>query len=175
MPLGLIPLLLLAIPLSEIAVFVLVGSQIGVLATIGLVLLTAASGAMLLRIQGFAIVSRLRSEIDAGRVPGRELASGVMILAAGLLLLTPGFITDTIGLLLFIPPLRERLWSFLSRRVLVRATAFSQRSASDRSGRPSGARTIDLDPEDFHSDHDPATPVNGGASPWRGPGRDRNS
>ncbi|MCV0394651.1 MAG: membrane protein FxsA [Rhizobiaceae bacterium] len=174
MPLGLIPFLFLAVPLSEIAIFVMVGSQIGVLPTIGLVLLTAVTGTILLRVQGFAIVSRVRAELDAGRIPGRELASGVMILAAGLLLLTPGFLTDTIGLLLFVPPVRDAIWSFVAARIVVRSASF--RAGMGGAGpfrRRQEDHTIDLDPEDFHTDRDPANrPDRSNDTPWRSLPRD---
>lgn len=157
--LPLLPFLLLAVPLTEIAVFVLVGSQIGVLPTIALVVLTAVTGAALLRHQGIATLMRIRTEVDAGRVPGRELVNGVMILAAGILLLTPGFVTDTIGLLLFVPPVRDFLWNAVGRRVVVVRPAATGRSGGARSG---GGPVIDLGDEEFRREPKPD-------SPWRGP------
>lgn len=171
LPTGLIPFLFLAVPLSEIAVFVMVGSQIGVLPTIGLVLLTAITGTILLRFQGFAIVSRIRAEMEAGRMPGRDLASGFMVLAAGILLLTPGFLTDTLGLLLFIPPVRDAIWSFLAARIVVRSDGFGPGGGPFR--RRQDDHTIDLDPEDFHTQQEDETKGGGGnATPWRPIGRD---
>ncbi|MDQ0313722.1 FxsA family protein [Amorphus orientalis] len=120
MPAGLLIFIaLLAIPATEIAVFVLVGGVIGVLPTIALVFLTAVIGSVLLRHQGLSLLTRIRSEMDAGRVPGSELGHGAMILAAGVLLLTPGFVTDTIGFLLFVPPVREGIWRFIRSRIAV--------------------------------------------------------
>ena len=113
-----IPLFLLALPFLEIAGFVIVGRQIGVLPTLGLVVASGMLGAILLRIQGFGVMTRIRKELDAGRDPSRELANGVMILLAGVLLLIPGFVTDIIGLLLFLPPVRELAWRFLKGRVV---------------------------------------------------------
>lgn len=143
MPLTLIPFLLLVVPLAEIATFVIVGGQIGVLPTIGLVLATAVTGTILLRIQGFGVMARIRATMDAGGMPGRDLVHGFMIMAAGLLLLTPGFITDTIGLLLFVPAIRNFAWSVVRERVVVTASASYQR----RPGRD--GRTIDLDDDEF--------------------------
>lgn len=143
MPLSLIPFMLLAIPLAEIATFVIVGGQIGVLPTIALVLATAITGSILLRIQGFGVMARIRATLDAGGMPGRDLVHGFMIMAAGLLLLTPGFITDTIGLLLFIPAVRDLGWSLIRDRAVVAA------SASYRRGAGPGGRTIDLDADEF--------------------------
>ncbi len=147
MPLSLLPFLFLAVPLTEIVVFLIVGSQIGVLMTIQLVLLTAAAGAILLRYQGLGVLSRIRAQLDAGQLPGRDLGNGAMILAAGVLLLTPGFVTDTIGLLLFIPPVRESIWRFLSSRASVVAGFGGPR------GRPGGKAqrdgVVDLEPDEF--------------------------
>ena len=149
---------LLALPILEIAAFILVGSRIGVLWTIALVLLTAAAGSVLLRVEGFGALSRVRKEMDAGRDPGRELAHGAMIMLAGVLLLIPGFITDGFGLLLFIPPFRELAWRFLKRRMVV-IDAFGSGFGGFRPQRRRG-KTIDLDEDDFHRTPDPK-------SPWR--------
>lgn len=149
-----LPLLLLALPLLEIAGFVVVGSEIGVLPTIGLVLLSAVVGSMLLRVQGFGVMSRARAEMEAGRDPSKELAHGAMVVLAGILLVIPGFITDIFGILLFLPPVRELAWRFLSKRVHVYSSGFSRRSS------PNGAKTIDLDENDFSRQPDPN-------SPWR--------
>ena len=101
--------------------FILVGGKIGLLWTIALVILSAVAGSLLLRIQGFGAINRIRAELDAGRDPGRELAHGAMIMLAAVLLLIPGFVTDVFGLLLFIPPVRDAAWRFLKRRVVVAA------------------------------------------------------
>jgi UPF0716 protein FxsA len=135
--------LLLAVPLAEIATFIVVGGQIGVLPTIALVLVTAVSGSILLRIQGFGVMARIRATLDAGGMPGRDLVHGFVIMAAGLLLLTPGFITDTIGLLLFVPAIRDLAWSLVKDRIVV-AT-----STSYRRGPRGDGQTIDLDEEEF--------------------------
>ena len=116
---SIVPFLLLAIPLGEIAMFVVVGSQIGVLPTLALVLITAVTGSILLRIQGFGVVRRIQETMNEGGVPGRDLVHGMMIMVAGVLLLTPGFITDTLGFLLFIPAIRDIGWKFLRSRIVV--------------------------------------------------------
>lgn len=144
MPFSLIPFALLLIPALEIAVFIVVGSKIGVLATLALVILTAAIGSVLLRVQGFGVLSRIRTETEAGRLPGREVGNGVMILAAGLLLLTPGFVTDAIGFLLFVPAVRAWLWRLLASRVTVVVGGMN----GPRPRRPRDG-VVDLDPEDF--------------------------
>lgn len=168
MPFSLIPFLLIAIPISEIAVFILIGGQIGVLWTLALILVTAIMGSILLRIQGFQVLARLRSDIDAGRIPGKDLGHGAMILAAGLLLLTPGFVTDTIGFLFFVPAIRSSIWNFLSARVRIIGAGPSQGvdSGAHREGQHRSAQdadVVDLDPDDFKRRDDSPNPN----SPWR--------
>lgn len=104
---SLLPFLIFLVPILEIATFVVVGSHIGVLATLLLVMATSVAGAALLRIQGLGTLARIRAQVDRGALPDRELAHGAMIFVAGLLLLMPGFLTDVVGLLLFIPPVRD--------------------------------------------------------------------
>jgi UPF0716 protein FxsA len=150
-------LILFGLPIVEIATFVVVGSKIGVLATIGLVILASVAGSILLRIQGFGAMQRIRTELAAGRDPGRELAHGFMIVVAGVLLLIPGFVTDVIGLLLFVPAVRDLAWRFIKGRITVASVGAG--FGSFRGSRHRGP-TIDLDAEDFSSSPDPK-------SPWR--------
>ena len=164
-----IPLFLLALPFVEIAGFVIVGSQVGVLATLALVIAAGVLGALLLRVQGFGVMARVRKELDAGRDPSRELANGAMILVAGILLLIPGFFTDIIGLLLFLPPVRALAWRFLKSRVVISTAGFG---GFARPGARSGTRgkTIDLDADEY-SDSGPDSGPRPD-SPWRRIDRD---
>ena len=152
-----VALILIGLPLLEIAGFVIVGSEIGVLWTIALVVLSSILGSILLRIQGFGALTRIRRELEAGHDPGRELAHGAMIMLAGILLLIPGFVSDILGLLLFIPPVRDLVWRFLKQRIVVRS--FGAGVDGLRANRR-GSKTIDLDTEDFSRTPDPK-------SPWR--------
>jgi len=102
-------LLFVSVPLVELFFLIQVGSEIGALPTIGLTILTAVLGASLVRIQGFGVLLRVREAADRGEVPALELLNGALILLAGLLLLLPGFVTDAVGFLLLVPPLRRRL------------------------------------------------------------------
>jgi UPF0716 protein FxsA len=166
-PFSFIPFILLVVPILEIAAFIVVGSKIGVLPTLALVFLTAAIGSVLLRIQGFGLIEKIRREMDAGRVPGRELVHGAMLIVAAILLITPGFITDTIGFLLFIPAFRDLGWRFLRDRIVVVGTTGSGYAYS--AGRRDDGRgtVIDLDADEFSEEPD-------GESPWRlGDERDR--
>jgi len=163
MHLGLIPFLLLFIPILEIAVFVMVGGQIGVLSTLGMILVTAILGSILLRIQGFATLARIQEQSRAGAIPGKELVSGVMIMIAGVLLLTPGFVTDSIGFLLFFPPFRHFLWSAIASKVVVQTKgAFHQAGNPFEQQRPNhnGDDVVDLDPSEFSEKPNPDSPWN---------------
>ncbi len=153
-----LPLLILLMPLIEIAGFVVVGSQIGVLATIGLVIASAVLGAVLLRVQGLGVVQRIRLAMLEKRTPGRELVHGAMIVLAALLLIVPGFVSDLFGLLLFVPAVREAVFRFLARHVTVITPAGPARSGR----RGPSPRQIDLDEEEFRRTADPD------GSPWRG-------
>lgn len=149
MPFALIPFLLLAIPVLEIAVFIVIGREIGVLATLGFILLTAVIGSVLLRFQGFSIVRRIQSELDQGRVPGRELGDGLMIIIAAVLLLTPGFVTDTLGFLLFVPAVRSALWRLVASRIKVQIIEGRWSQQHHRCGTPPDGPIVDLDANDF--------------------------
>jgi len=109
--------LFIGVPLIEIAVFIEVGERIGVLSTVLGTVLTAMSGVWLLRAQGLATLTRARAQMDRGVMPAHELFDGLCLLTAGALLLVPGFVTDAIGLLLFVPPFRDLLRRLLSQRM----------------------------------------------------------
>lgn len=151
-------ILFLVLPLAEIATFVAVGSQIGVLATLGLVLLSGLVGLLLMRAQGMSAMARVRAELDAGQVPGRDLVDAFMILAAGILLLIPGFLTDIVGILLFLPPVRHFLWSRIGRNMVI---VTSRPAPGAREPRRAGP-VIDLEDDQYRRDPDPN-------SPWRQP------
>ena len=103
-------LLFILVPLAEVGVFIQVGGLIGLLPTLALCVLTAAIGTVCIRQQGFNLVNRARAQLEAGEAPVFELISGVCLVIAGVLLLTPGFVTDTAGFLLLLPPVRRLLF-----------------------------------------------------------------
>lgn len=116
---GIVFLLLLLVPLAELWVIVQVAEGIGVLNAIGLLLLVSIAGAWLLKQQGMATWRRLQATLQRGEMPTNEVTDGAMILFGGALLLTPGFLTDIVGLVLLIPPTRVALKGAM-RRLLAR-------------------------------------------------------
>ncbi len=109
----------LAIPVIEIALFIQVGGLIGLWPTLGLVLLTAVIGTLLVRSQGARTLAELRRSMAEMTDPSEPLAHGAMILFAGALLLTPGFFTDILGFALLIPPLRLAAFRWLRSRIRI--------------------------------------------------------
>jgi len=105
------------VPVVEIAVIIKIGGILGVWPTVGLIVLSAAAGAALVRAQGFQILARAQETLGRGQFPAEELFDGLNLMVAGVLLLTPGFVTDTLGLALLIPPVRRwlavRAWGAL--------------------------------------------------------------
>jgi UPF0716 protein FxsA len=139
---ALLLLLFIVVPIIEIYVIIQVGQEIGALWTIALLIADSIVGARLLAWQGRLAWARLRETIAAGRMPHRELLDGAMIVVGGTLLLTPGFITDLVGLLLLLPPtraaIRRAAVRSISRRGVVTrvvvGTAFSDRRGGTGTG-----------------------------------------
>lgn len=102
-------LLLLLLPLAEIATYIKVGGLLGVWATIGLTIATAVIGVLLVRMQGFMLLMDVRHAFARGELPAQAALEGVVLLICGALLLVPGFISDALGFLGLIPALRRRL------------------------------------------------------------------
>ena len=113
------------LPIVEIALFIQVGSAIGVLPTILLVILSAMLGSWVMRRQGLAAMADLQRAMTEMRDPTDPLAHGALILLAGMLLVLPGFFTDAIGIALLIPAVRRLLISRMGRRLRVSGTGFS--------------------------------------------------
>lgn len=122
-------ILLIALPLIELYVLILVGSSIGPFSTIVLSLGTAALGTLLVRHQGFGVLMRVRELSDRGVTPAIEMMDGALLLIAGLFLLLPGFLTDAVGFLLLVPPLRQWLVARYVRTLVVPPAASAPPSA----------------------------------------------
>lgn len=112
MPLLLI-LIFIGVPILEIVVFIQAGDIIGLWPTIAAVVATAIIGGALIRAQGLATMDRARRSLDQGQAPVHEAFTGICLLLAGALLMTPGFLTDSVGFLLLIPPVRQSLGRWL--------------------------------------------------------------
>jgi len=115
--------LFIVVPIVELYVIIQIGSWIGVVPTIALLLADALLGSLLLRHQGRGAWRRFNAALAERRFPGREVADGLLIAVGGTLLLTPGFVTDIVGLILLIPPtraiVRRLMRGFVGRRFLI--------------------------------------------------------
>jgi UPF0716 protein FxsA len=132
-------LLFIVLPIAELYVIIQIGGAIGVLPTLAILIADSLIGAALARSQSRAAWERFNRALGEGRVPGREVFDGAMIILGGALLLTPGFITDIFGILLLLPPTRALLRRFLSRTVARRA-GFAWRVTSFGAARARGPR-----------------------------------
>lgn len=103
------------VPVLELYVLIKVGKLIGAWETVAILLAVSFAGAWLVRHQGFAILSRIQGELAAGRLPAAELLDGFLVLVGGVLLLTPGFLTDLLGLVFLLPAGRFVLKQYLRR------------------------------------------------------------
>lgn len=118
---GVLVLLFLVVPLAELYFIIQVGQAFGALNTIALLIIISAAGAWLVKREGISVWKRFQRQIEAGAVPGKEIADGVMILFAGALLMTPGFLTDILALALLLPPVRAAIRSVLMKQAAKRA------------------------------------------------------
>lgn len=116
--------LFLVIPIVELAVIIQVGQSIGVLNTVGLLLLVSVVGSWLVKREGLGVWRRFRQQMETGHVPGKEVADGMMIMLAGALLISPGFVTDCLGILLLLPPVRAAVRGSILRKLALRAQRF---------------------------------------------------
>ena len=117
---GRLILLLVGVPLLELMLLIEIGGRVGTIPTIGLILLTGTLGAYLARRQGLAVLRQVQAETAAGRLPAGQLIDGLIILLAGALLVTPGLLTDLVGLFCLLPAGRRLIKARL-RRWLERA------------------------------------------------------
>src|SRR3954449_10764237 len=118
--LPLLVLLFIVVPVVELFVIIQVGEAIGVLPTIALLIADSVLGSLLMRSQGRAAWRRFNAVLAEGRVPHREVLDGVLVIFGGALLLTPGFVTDILGVVLLLPPTRAVIRGLLVRRLLPR-------------------------------------------------------
>ena len=109
----------IAVPLIEIALFIVVGGEIGLWPTLGVVVATAVIGTFLLRFQGLAVARAARSQISEGQPPVAPMLHGICLVFSAAFLITPGFFTDAVGFLLLLPPVRTLVIRLLLSRMQV--------------------------------------------------------
>jgi UPF0716 protein FxsA len=120
--------------LAEMATFFWVQSWIGLGWALGIAVATALIGSYLVRRAGLSVLGRIRDKLNEGSLPGRELVDGAAILVAGAFLISPGFITDTLGFLLLVPAVRGLIYRIVSKRFANRVSVFSSYSSGSSAG-----------------------------------------
>jgi len=121
-------LILVGVPIIEIGLFIQLGGFLGLWPTLAIVVATALIGSMLLRTQGLSTLEELKRTAETGQSPAGPMANGALILVAGLLLLTPGFFTDSFGFLLMVPPIRTLLIKWIATRAQMKIYASAANS-----------------------------------------------
>ena len=132
-------LLFVVVPLVELYVIIQVGQAIGAVPTIALLLADSVLGSVLMRSQGRAAWGRFQAAVAEGRTPAREVLDGVLVIFGGAFLLTPGFVTDVVGVVLLLPPTRALVRRGLVRRLLPRMVMTAAGRGRPRRGRPADA------------------------------------
>lgn len=135
----------LVVPIVELAVIIQVGQLVGVVPTLAVLIIVSIVGASLMKREGLGVWRRARQQMGTGRVPGREVADGFLIVLGGALMLTPGFVTDGVGLALLLPPVRAAIRPFLLRQLQVRTLGTTLGTGRRSGGGPSGGRSDVID------------------------------
>jgi len=138
----------LLIPFVEIGVFIAVGEEIGLFTTLALAFLTAILGGAIIRYQGLQTFLSFQNSMRGGAMPVQEIFDGFCLVAAGALLITPGFVTDTIGFLLLVPKIRAVLRTLIGKHMEMRAN-YTEYRGGPRPGRGPEGDVIDADYEDL--------------------------
>ena len=162
--------LIICVPIAEIYLIVRVGDLIGLWPTVFLLLASSAAGALLLRNQGRAAMNSFRSALNEGRVPAKESFDGALVICGGALLLTPGFLTDLLGLLLLLPPTRSLFRVLGEKAARSRFSAVSGNVGWGFNGSRSGGRRPDDIEGTAEEVHDSTSLSPGTGAPGRGPG-----
>ena len=159
-------ILLVGMPIVEVATFIEVGGRLGLWPTIGLVILTAAVGSWIIRLQGLGLLATVQRQMAEGALPVFEVFSGVCLLVGGALLLTPGFVTDGLGFLLLWPTFRRLVYGRFRDRIDVRSATMGTPSGrrEDRRGRKPG-EVIEGEFEEVDTSSDMPPPRGGWGRP----------
>lgn len=164
----LLVLLFIVVPIVELYVIVQVAGGVGVLETIGLLIVVSVVGAWLVRREGLGVLRKVQAQLAAGEMPTKQLVDGGLILFAGALMLTPGFVTDAVGVVLLVPPTRVAVRTVLMRRFRGRIQTFGPTTAGFggpfRGGFSGpvydvrGTEQVDLERDDRPTDPPPSLP-----------------
>lgn len=145
--------LFIGVPLIEIYLFIKLGGLIGALPTVLLIIVTALIGVSLLRAQGFSTMAKFQQEVATGQLPATTMLEGVALIFGGALLLTPGFLTDTIGFLCVIPFTRQTIIAWLIKNMTISSSGFDHAGQA----RPRDPNVIEgefIENEKKSDDHD---------------------
>jgi UPF0716 protein FxsA len=134
----------LALPLIEIALFIIIGQSIGVVPTLLGVLIAGIAGSLVIRWQGVAALGRLQATIRRGELPGKQIGDAMLIGLGGLLLLVPGYFSDLVGILLLLPLVRHGIYALLARN-------FRVVTVNGEPAGPAEPDLIELDADDWRS------------------------
>jgi UPF0716 protein FxsA len=140
-------LLFIFLPMVELYLLIMLGSRIGAMPTIGLIVFTGLLGASLARQQGLSVLSRIQKEMASGKPPTQELVEGALVVVGGIVLLTPGIITDIFGFSLLLPSIRKALCRTLTKsftKKVDRSTGFSHFSNGFNNARKDADDVIDV-------------------------------
>jgi len=140
-------LLFVFLPMVELYLLIMLGSRIGAMPTIGLIVLTGIIGATLARQQGLSVLMKIQREMAAGKPPTQKLVEGALIVVGGIVLLTPGIITDIFGFSLLMPPVRQALCRSLTQaftKKVGKASGFARSSKDSNSFRKDPDDIIDV-------------------------------
>ena len=154
-------LLFLIVPIVEMLLLFEVSNHIGALSTVGLVLLTAVIGVQVLRQQGFSTLTRANQKMAAGQLPAQEMLEGIFLAVGGASLLTPGFITDTLGFLCLIGPVRRLMVQKIIRsgKITVAGAGFQSSHFHTRRGPGQGPSGADIYEGEFTREQPPGRQI----------------
>jgi UPF0716 protein FxsA len=167
--------ILVVAPVVELAVMAEVANVVGVGPTLALVVAVSLLGIWLVRRQGMGVWRRGRSALRGGGVPTSEVLDGLLLLAAGILLLTPGFVTDVVGLVLLVPPIRSLMKLFIAPRLqlllrvpfVVAGTAARNRASGNAGDRVRVGRAVIVNSgAELHGDHQTSARRDQGGGPF---------
>ena len=138
-------LVFLVVPIAELYVIVQVAGSIGIPETIVLLIAISVLGAWLAKVAGVAVLYRLQRTIRAGRVPSSEIVDGALVLLAGALMITPGFLSDLLAIFLLLPPSRALVRGVVLRRIQARGGLFTMVSSMPTGRKPTGDDIWDVE------------------------------